>query len=88
MEDNLEDNQEILENRFKRDCKEKFLDIYEGVSFFGISSAKSIKPYVGLNLINLALEFRKEGMFLSANEVELATALALANEKKVRNFIF
>jgi len=57
--------------------------IYESITFFGISSAKSIKPYVGLKLINLGLLFRKKKMFLSDNEVKLATALALVNEKKV-----
>ena len=72
-----------IEKKFKEEVRQRFLSEYEGISFFGISSAKSIKPYVGLTLVNLGLQFRKQGMFLSANEVELATALAFANEKKV-----
>lgn len=72
-----------MEVKYTREVKKIFLKIYDAMSFFGISSAKSIKPFVSLDLMNLYLKFSTHKQLLSANEVKLATALALANDKKV-----
>lgn len=49
--------------------REEFRNYFYSITFYGISSAKSIKPFVGMLLINLGLRFRKHEMFLSENEV-------------------
>jgi hypothetical protein len=51
--------------------------------FYGISSSANIKPFLSNELLNLSLFFRKENLYLSANEVEIVLALAMMNEGKV-----
>lgn len=77
-----------LQSLTRKKVREEFRNYFYSITFYGISSAKSIKPFVGMLLINLGLRFRKHEMFLSENEVQLATALALTNEKKVRIIIY
>jgi hypothetical protein len=73
----------VLDQKYIKQVKKQFLRFFETISFFGISNAKSIKPFVSFDLMNLYIKFSNHKQLLSANEVKLATALALANEKKV-----
>jgi len=78
------DNSHLIpEDAVKETVYKRFLDEFEQVSFFGVSSAYNIKPTLSRELLNLSLFFRKENLYLSANEVEITLALSLINENKV-----
>jgi hypothetical protein len=63
-----------------------FIAEIETASFFGISSSSNIKPFLSKELLNLSLFFRKENLYLSANEVEIVLALAMMNDGKVGQY--
>ena len=65
---------------------QSFNSQFEQLCFYGITSGFNIKPHLCQELLNISLFFRKENLYLSANEVEVILALALINEGKVNSF--
>lgn len=65
------------------DIYKAFLKEYSAVSFYGLMSERNMKPQTSGELLNISLYFRKENLYLSANEVEIILSLALINEGKV-----
>ena len=73
----------MIQNFTKQIVAKQMRHTYDSISFYGVSSAKSVKPFMALELINVALLFNTKENFLSENEVKIAAALSLINEKKV-----
>ena len=78
----FEPSQHVPEEATKETVYLKFLEEFDSVTFYGLTSAFSIKPMLSRELLNLSLFFRKENLYLSANEIEITLALSLINGKQ------